>query len=287
MLKFLAVSFLLFPAAAQAADLGSLKVYDIAASRQDIPAPKASKVNGARYADGILPVNHLMALTGPKLLYTQLADTEAKFSEFKARWEPVIKKAGLKPLPAEYSPGFAALKYESADGSAIRSFLCDTAHLPLSEAAMEKTLVSALKTAGLKVIGSFGLPVDPDTFIKPTVNIYYLTAYNENPDREVRLRYLRAGDAAVRLDHAILEKAGVKIAASYNGSSAFYIGRRVGLALAVANSEQTVEKQIAYHKQMISARGEQFLGVKTDKLEQPVTSEGENYSYLTKIYYLK
>lgn len=287
MIKVLAISFLLFPDFAQAKEAEALKALDASATRQDAPAPNVAKAAGLRYEDGMLPVNHLMALTGPKLLYTQLADTEAKFLEFKAKWAPVIVKAGLKPFPAEYSPGFAALKYDSPDGSAIRSFLCDTAHLPLSEQAMEKTLVSALKAADMRVLGSYGLPVDPNTFIKPTVNIYYLTSFNENPDREIRLRYLNAGDTAVRLDNAILEKAGIKIAASYNNFSVFYIGRRVGFAMAVANSEEITAKQIAYHKKMIAARGEQFLAVKTEKLEQPVISEGEKYSYLTKIYSLK
>ncbi|MBI5743505.1 MAG: hypothetical protein HY952_03040 [Elusimicrobia bacterium] len=287
MFKHIAVALLLSPAAVFSADLGSMTASDVAATRVSIPAPGAAKAAGGRYADGVLQTNHLMALTGPKLLFTQRADTPAKFEEFKAMWLPVIKKAGLKALAPEYAPGFGALKYETTGGLAIRSFLCDTAHMPVSEAGMEKTLTDALNAEGLKVLGSFGLPVDPDTFIKPTVNIYYLTAFEEKQDRERQLRYLGVQNAAVRFDLDLLEGAGVKITAKYGGNAIFYLGPRVGVALAVSNTEEMTGKQVAYHKDLISKRGEKLIGVKTDKLAQPVTSEGNNYSYLTKIYYFK
>lgn len=287
MIKLLALFTLLIPAAASAGELDSLKAPDVAATQVAIPAPKASAAGGGRYADGSLRGLGLMALTGPKLLYTQLADTPEKFAEFKALWAPVILKAGLKPLPAEYTAGFAALKYESPDGSAIRSFLCDTAHMPLSEAAMEAVLTAALRAEGLKLLGSYGLPVDEDIFTKPTVSLYYLTAYDKNPDQEVQLRYLKSGSGAAGLDYGILEAAGIKIAARYGGNSMFYIGRRVGAALAAANSPEMAEKQTAYHKDLIAKRGEKLIGAKTEKLASPVTSEGVQYSYLTRIYYFK
>ncbi|MCM2266696.1 MAG: hypothetical protein NDI60_02855 [Elusimicrobiales bacterium] len=284
MLRLILVCCLLLPGAVSAADLGSLKVSDVAASRQDIPLPRAAKAGG-RYADGTLQGHYLLALTGPRLLYTQLASTPALFEEFKAMWQPVIKKAGLKALPPEYSPGFGALKYETTGGLAIRSFLCDTAHMPVSEAEMEKTLTGALDGEGMKVLGSFGIPVDPDTFTKPTVNIYYLTAYKEKQDQERQIRYLGLKSKAVRFDLDLLEAAGLKIVATYGANAVFYIGPRVGVALAVSNSEEMTAKQVAYHKDLIAKRGETLLGVRTEKPAEPVTSEGVKYAYLTKIYY--
>jgi len=263
MIKLLALLSLLVPAAASAGDWGSLKASDVAYTQVSIPAPKASAAGDGRYADGELRGWGLMALTGQKLLYTQMADTPEKFAEFKAVWVPVITKAGLKSLPTEYSPGFTALKYESHDGSAIRSFLCDTAHMPLSETGMEATLTAALKAEGLKLLGAYGLPVDPDIFTKPTVNLYYLTTYDKNPDLEVQLRYLKSGSGTVGLDYGMLEAAGIKIAARYGGNSMFYIGRRVGAVLAVANSPEIAEKQIAYYKNLILKRGEKLIGAKT------------------------
>lgn len=286
MIRMLLAVILLMPAALQAAELGSLNALDVAVTQVSAPAPKAARAGG-RYADGMLQGLSLMALTGPKLLYTQMANTQEKFSQFRSVWTPVIIKAGLKPLPPEYSPGFGALKYELRDGRAIRSFLCDTAHMPLTEAEMEKALTAALDSAGLKVVGAFGVPVDPDTFTKPTVNIYYLTQFNENQDRERQLRYLGVKNDAVRFDLELLERAGVRIAAKYSPRAVFYIGPRVGLSLAVSNSEETTKKQVAYHRDLIAKRGETLIGVKTDRLERPVTSEGAEYSYLTKIYYFR
>jgi len=287
MIKIFVISILLAPAAATAAELESLKASDVASAAAEGPSPVPASVEGGRYSDGMIQGYHLMALTGKKMLYTQMADTRAKFDEFRAMWEPVILKAGLKPVPSEYSPAFAALRYESSDGSAIRSFLCDTAHMPLSEADMEGKLSAALRTEGMTVVGSFGLPVDPYTFPKPTVNLYYLTAYNEDPDHEVQLRYLRLRDDSVKFDRAILERAGIKIAASYGGNSVFYIGRRFGVITSMADSDETAGKQAEYYKKMIQARGEELIAVKTDKLSGPPTGDGAPYSYLTKVYYFR
>lgn len=285
-MKFLLVSLFLVPQAAFAAELGSLSASDVAASRAQAPLPKAAKAAG-KYADGMLQIGHLLALTGPKLLYTQMADTPAEFDEFRAMWQPVIKKAGLKALPPEYSAGFGALKYETTGGQAIRSFLCDTAHMPVSEKEMESFLTGVLNAEGMKVVGSYGIPADPNIFPKPTVNIYYLTSFKENQDRERQLRYLGVKNKAVKFDLDILEKADIKIAALYGKNSIFYIGPRLGVVLVVSNSEERTSRQVAYHKDLIAKRGEKLIEVKTDKLEMPVTSEGKEYSYLTKIYYFK
>jgi len=286
MLRIILVSVFLIPQTLLAAELGSLTASDVAASRAEAPLPKAAKAAG-KYADGMLQINHLLALTGPKLLYTQMADSPAKFEEFKAMWQPVVKKAGLKALPPEYSAGFGALKYETTGGLAIRSFLCDTAHMPVSEKEMESFLTGVLNAEGMKVVGSYGIPADPNIFPKPTVNIYYLTSFGENQDRERQLRYLGVKNKAVKLDLDLLEKAGIKIAALYGKNSIFYVGPRVGVVMAVSNSEERTSKQVSYHKDLIAKRGEKLIGVKTDKLEKAVVSEGEEYFFLTKIYYLK
>ncbi|OGR80920.1 MAG: hypothetical protein A2X32_00695 [Elusimicrobia bacterium GWC2_64_44] len=278
----LLLALLLLPAFAGAAELESLRASDVAAS-----APQAPAAGDARYADGTLSGLRLMALTGPKLLYTQMAGTPEQFAEFTAAWTPVITKAGLKPLPPEFSPGFGALKYEPTGGLAIRSFLCDTAHMPLPPAQMEKKLSAALRAAGLRVVGSFGVPTDDNIFPKPTVNLYYLTALGENQDREKQLRYMSVRHSAVRLDFALLEGAGIKFVARYGENAAFYIGPRVGVTLAVAKDPAIIPGQEAYYRDLIKKRGETLIGVKTDRLDQPVTSGGEQYSYLTKIYYLK
>jgi hypothetical protein len=281
MVSFLGI-MLALAAPLSAVELERITASDIAAAQP--AAPRADKAG--KYADGMLDPFQLMALTGPKLLYTQVADTPAKFEQFKAVWQPIIRKAGLKALTPEYSPGFAALKYETTNGLAIRSFMCDTAHMPLPEAEMENTLNAALNGAGLNVLGSFGIPVDPDTFTKPTVNVYYATRFNENQDRERQLRYLGFRSDAVKLDMDLLSKAGIKVAAKY-GPSIFYIGPRVGVTLAVANDEGTVAKQKAYYTDLVRKRGETLLGIKTDQLPSPVSSEGTDYTYLTKVYYLR
>lgn len=250
-------------------------------------APLAPAAGAASYADGTLSGLRLMALTGPRLLYTQMADTPEKFAEFTSAWMPVITRAGLKPLPPEYSPGFGALKYEATGGLAIRSFLCDTAHMPLPPAQMEKKLTAALKAAGLRVVGSFGVPTDENIFPKPTVNLYYLTELDENQDREKQLRYMAVRNSAVRFDFALLESAGIKFVARFSENAAFYIGPRAGITLVVAKDPAIIPEQEAYYRDLIRKRGETLIGVKTDRLEQPVTSGGEEYSYLTKIYYLK
>lgn len=286
MLRLLLVSAFLIPQTLLAAELGSLTVSDVAASRAEAPLPKATKAGG-KYADGMLQINHLLALTGPKLLYTQMADTPAKFEEFKAMWQPVIKKAGLKALPPEYSAGFGALKYETTGGLAIRNFLCDTAHMPVSEKEMEGFLTGVLNAEGMKVVGSYGIPADPNIFPKPTVNIYYLTSFVENQDRERQLRYLGVKNKAVKFDLDLLEKSGIKIAALYGKNSIFYVGPRFGVFIVGSNTEEMTSKQVDYHKGLIARRGETLMGVKTEKLDKPVTSDGTAYSYLTKIYYFK
>ncbi len=274
MIKLFAI-LALAAAPAEAFELDSLTALEIASVEVQAPAPAAVKAAAA------LPVGHLFARTGPKLLYTQMADTPAKFEEFKALWQPVIAKAGLKALPPEYSAGFGMLKYETTGGLAIRSFLCDTAHMPAEPAGIEKTLVSALGGAGLRVLGAFDVPVYPDIFPKPTVNVYYLTAFEENQDRERQLRYLGARNEAVRLDQDVLRSAGASVVAAYGGNKVFYIGPRIGAALAATKDPAMVEKQAAYHKDLIGKRGQKLLSVRTDRLE---TNEGT--AYLTKVYYL-
>ena len=275
MIKLLAI-LILAATQASAFELGSLTALDIASVEVQAPAPVAVK------AEGALPVGHLFARIGPKLLYTQMADTPAKFEEFKALWQPVIKKAGLKALPPEHSVGFGMLKYETTGGLAIRSFLCDTAHMPVEKAEMEKVLVSALGGAGLRVLGVFDVPVYPGIFPKPTVNVYYLTAFNENQDRETQVRYLGARNEAVKLDLDVFRAAGANVVAAYGPNKVFYIGPGIGAALAVTKDPSMVEKQVAYHKELIGLRGEKLLAVRTDRLE---TNEGA--AYLTKVYYLK
>jgi len=274
MIKILAILTL---AATQAAafELGSLTALEIASVEVQAPAPAAVK------AQAELPVGHLFARTGPKLLYTQMADTPAKFEEFKALWQPVIKKAGLKALPPEYSAGFGMLGYETTGGLAIRSFLCDTAHMPVGKVEMEKTLASALGGAGLRVLGVFDVPVYPGIFPEPTVNVYYLTSFDENQDRETQVRYLGARNEAVKFDLDVLRAAGANVVAAYGGNKVFYIGPRMGAALAVTKDPAMVEKQAAYHKNLIGLRGQKLLAVRTGRLE---TNEGT--AYLTKVYYL-
>ncbi len=276
MIKLLAILTLTLAATqASALELGSLTALDMGSVEMQAPAPSAVKAAAA------LPVGHLFARTGPKVLYTQMADTPAKFEEFKALWQPVIAKAGLKALPPEYSAGLGMLKYETTGGLAIRSFLCDTAHMPIETAEIEKTLVAALDGAGLRVLGAFDVPVYPDIFPKPTVNVYYLTGFDENQDREKQLRYLGSRNEAVRLDLDVLRAAGAGVVAAYGGNKVFYIGPRIGAALAVTKDPAMVEKQVAYHKALIAKRGEKLLAVRTDRLE---TNEGT--AYLTKVYYL-
>lgn len=265
-----------------AVDLSALTASDAAITQAAVPLPKAEKVTEWRYADGMPAGLRLMALTGPKVLYTQMADTPAKFEEFKALWQPVIAKAGLKALPPESSAGFGVLKYETTGGLAIRSFLCDTAHMPVERAEMEKTLVSALGGAGLRMLGAFDLPVYPGIFPKPTVNVYYLTAFNENQDREKQLRYLGVRSDAVRLDLDVFRAAGAGVVAVYGGNKVFYIGPHIGVALAAARDQAMVKKQVAYYKGLIDKRGEKLLAVRTDRLEMT-----DGAAYLTKVYYLK
>lgn len=275
MIKLLAI-LTLAAAPAAAFELDSLNSREIASTDISVPAPAAVK------ADAALPVGHLFALTGPKALYTMMADTPAKFEEFKALWQPVIKKAGLKALPPEYSAVFGALKYETTGGLAIRNFLCDTAHMPVEKAEIERTLVSALGDAGLRVLGTFDVPVSPDIFPRPTVNVFYLTAFDANQDREKQLRYLGVRSEAVRLDLDVLRAAGAGVVAAYGGNKVFYIGPRIGVALAAAKDLAMAEKQAAYHKDLIAKRGEKLLAVRTDRLELT-----DGAAYLTKVYYLK
>lgn len=275
MVRLLAI-LALAAAPAAAFELNSLNSQEISSIDISVPAPAVVK------ADASLPVGHLFALTGPKALYTMMADTPAKFEEFKSLWQPVIKKAGLKALPPEYSPGFGALKYETTNGLAIRSFLCDTAHMPVEKAEIEKILVSALGDAGLRVLGTFDVPVSPDIFPKPTVNVFYLTAFDAEQDREKQVRYLGVRSDAVKLDLDVFRAAGAAVAAAYGGNKVFYVGPKIGVALAAAKDTAMVEKQVAYHKDLINKRGEKLLDIRTDRLELT-----DGAAYLTKIYYLK
>jgi len=232
-----------------------------------------------------VPSTALLAQAGASMLYS-VPGSEAAFARFKEFWLPMMRDAGLKNITAEYASGLGMLKYDRQNGQVVRMFLCDTRRMPLPAPEIEKNLRAALESSGKKVIGVFQVPQDPDVFPDPTVAVYYMTGYDENPDHETRLRYLSSFEPAIKLDVSLMEGAGARVAAVYDGNSAFYVGKRLGFFGSGAADREQASVQVEYYTKMVAKAGATLVGTKVETADYSDQITGDRYSYISKVYFI-
>ena len=250
-----------------------------------IPAPAAEAASNLKcgHVSGEITKLNLLAQTSKSMLFTY-ADTEPLFKEFVDMWTPILEKFNLKPAGIEYKNDLGTLKYESANGMAVRDFMADKLHYNALDAAdmgkLQHELLEPLEKAGMTPVASFNIKND---IFRPTFNIYYLTKANENPDHEIRLRQLMNGDD---IDFDIVAGA-VQIVKKDASFSLVYIGKQLGFKTKWSATEEGVKTKLEEYKKFLKENNKEFIGSKIVKLDQPWTAGDLVINYVVNMYFFQ
>jgi len=226
---------------------------------------------------------HLLARTDQSRLFTRVK-TEAEFEEFSAIWEGTLAATGIKVVEKTYQNGLGQIKYATADGRVIRSFLAERVNYnALDTAGMEKLceeLIGSLKSSGLTPLVSFNIDNEA---LRPTFVIYYLTEPKENSAREMQLRQLTNADG---IDFELLDNAVTTV--KRDGPYSFlYIGKLVGLKSKICADEAAVAAKVSAYREFLNAENKEYIGHKAYKLEVPPVVEGARFDWSVDIYFFQ
>ena len=221
-----------------------------------------------------------MAEAEQQMIFARVG-SEDLYGEFKSLLLPMLKRAGRVNIRPGYLAGLASIKYDSPDNLDVRSFTFDEDVLPGDHVENVKRLCSALEESGVRVAGGFAVAaggyVTPEG---PAGAIFYLTARDDMPDHEIRLRYFKFPDPEVRIGRSLLEKAGVRVAIRRGAGAVFYIGKRLGIYVFKSHSARKAAEQAADYKDIIKNGKETLIGIETDNLNET----GTGPKYITKIF---
>lgn len=270
---------------ANAAELKDLSLSEIKASKIELPAPSITAPVSAKcgHVSGEITKLNLLAQAAKSQLFTY-AKTEAEFKEFTDMWTPILNKFGIKVTGTEYKNEFGTLKYESADGRVIRTFMAEgMTYDALNVPAMEKLkheLLEPLEQAGMTPVAAFNIK---NEVFRPTFNIYYLTAPNENADHEARLRQLKNGED---IDFDLLANA-VTIVKQDASFSMVYIGKLLGFKTKVSGDEAGITLKLAEYKKFLAENKKEFIASRTGKIEPAFVVGEHTYSYYVNMYFFQ
>jgi ASC-1-like (ASCH) protein len=274
--------------AASASELKDVSVSEIKASEINlsIPAPVAQTAAAkCGHVTGEITKLNLLAQTSKNMIFTY-AENDAQFAEFKAFWQPILEKYGMKITNVDYKggEGYGFISYSSADGRVIRTFLAEKLHYdakdPAAIAKLQHELLEPLERAGMTPVASFTIKND---IFRPTFNIYYLTKPEDNQDHEVQLRQLMNGDD---IDFDLLAGAvqTVKQDASF---SLVYIGKELGFKTKVAADEASLAAKVADYKKFLADNKKEFIAARSFKLDQPIDLGDVKLNYAANIYFFQ
>jgi len=270
---------------ANAAELKNLSISEIKASSIELPIPGTPADVSAKCAhvSGEITKLNLLAQAAKSQIFTY-AKTEAEFKEFTEMWTPILNKFGIKVTGTEYKNEFGTLKYESADGRVIRTFMAEgMTYDALNVPAMEKLkheLLEPLEQAGMTPIAAFNIK---NEIFRPTFNIYYLTKPNENADHELQLRQLKNGED---IDADLLASA-VTIVKQDASFSMVYIGKLLGFKTKVSADLAGITLKLADYKKYLVENKKEFIASRTGKIEPPFTAGQTTYSYYVNMYFFQ
>ncbi len=270
---------------AHASELKNLSLSEIKASRIELPMPSMTAPVSAKcdHVSGEITKLNLLAQAAKSQLFTY-AKTEAEFKEFTDMWTPILNKFGIKVTVTEYKNEFGVLKYESADGRVVRTFMAEgMTYDALNVPAMEKLkheLLEPLEQAGMTPIAAFNIK---NEIFRPTFNIYYLTKPNENADHEAQLRQLKNGED---IDFDLLANA-VTIVRKDASFSMVYIGKLLGFKTKVSSNEAGINAKLADYKKFLTENNKEFITSRTGKIEPAFVVGEHTYSYFVNMYFFQ
>jgi hypothetical protein len=281
----LAAAALFSVSALNAAELNTVSAADVQALKIELPAAVLQQDEAGKCGQvtGDITQLHFLA-TASRSQLLSYPKTEAEFREFIAFWTPIIEKFGMRVVSTELKSGLGILKYESAAGKVIRTFLADgMSYDPLSADAMKKEqhmLFEALEKRGMTPIAGFMIK---HPAFRPTFNVYYLTDADENADHEVQLRQLKHGDD---LNFDLL-KDRVTIVEKDSSFSLVYIGKLLGYKSKIAADEPGIQVKLADYKKFLTENNKEFIGADVVKLSEPFTVGSVTYTYAVGIYFFQ
>jgi ASC-1-like (ASCH) protein len=270
---------------AHAAELKDLSISEIKASKIELPAPSVTAPVSAKcgHVSGEITKLNLLAQANKSQL-TTYAVTAGEFKEFTDMWTPILNKFGMKVTGTEYQNELGILKYESADGRVVRTFLAEGMNYDaLNVPAMEKLkheLLEPLEQAGMTPIAAFNIKND---IFRPTFNIYYLTKPVENADHESQLRQLKNGDD---IDFDLLTNA-VTLVKKDASFSMVYIGKLLGFKSKVAADEAGINLKLAEYKKFLAENKLEFIASRTDKIIPAMVVGEHTYGYFVNMYFFQ
>jgi len=265
---------------------GDLGLSRIKTTRLELPAPAAEVKARLKcgHVSGEITKLHLLAEAAKSQLFTY-AENEAEFNEFKAMWQPILEKFGMKVTGSEYEDKYGTLKYESPDGRVVRAFMAEKLHYnaldPAEVAKLQHELLEPLEKAGMTPIASFTIK---NEVFRPTFNIYYLTQPNENPDHEIRLRQFMDGGDDIDFDMVAGAVQIVKKDASF---SMAYIGKTLGFKNKWSETEEGVKVKLAEYKKFLKENNMEFIGSRIAKLDPPYVSGNIIINYIVDMYFFQ
>jgi ASC-1-like (ASCH) protein len=273
--------------AARAAELKDVSVSAIKASEINlsIPAPVAVTAAKCGHVTGEITKLNLLAQTSKNMIFTY-AENDAQFAEFKAFWQPILEKYGMKITNVDYKggEGYGFISYSSQDGRVIRTFMAEKLHYdakdPAAIARLQHELLEPLERAGMTPVASFTIKND---IFRPTFNIYYLTKPEENQDREVQLRQLMNGDD---IDFDLLANS-VKIVKQDASFSMVYIGKELGFVTKLGADEAALNAKLADYKKFLLDNQKEFIASRTFKLDQPLDAGTVTFNYAANVYFFQ
>ncbi|MBI5744060.1 MAG: hypothetical protein HY952_05890 [Elusimicrobia bacterium] len=270
--------------AVNAAEFAYVTAGEVKASRIEVATPVLG-TNAAKcgHVSGEITQLHLLAQANKSQLFTY-ADTEAQFNEFKAMWQPILEKFGMKVVSSEYKNKFGILKYESPDGRVVREFLGEKLHYnaidPADLRKVQHEMLEPLEQAGMTPIASFTIKNDA---LRPTFNVYYLTKPEADEAKEIQLRQLMNGDD---IDFDLLSGA-VSIVKKDAAFSLAYIGRELGFKTKLSVDEAGINTKVADYKKFLADNKKDFIAARVFKLDTPIEFSGGKINYAANIYFFQ
>lgn len=269
-----------------AASMNMLKVSDLSGAA--IVTPTASAPAALKGPMGEVVTQLYLMPNASKNVLTSFVKSDKEFADFTANWNQILQKNGFTIGEVSYRPDLrmAMIHYSSPRGLVLRRFLAENltydALNPTAMHNLRQELTSGLARNGLYVAASFYIKSE---LFRPTCVLYYITAANENEEREAQLRIYQpnVGD----IDYALFQANGVNIIRRDSLSKMVYIGRELGFHAELAVDEIWAASQLEQYKKQLSADKMVFIASSLRKLEKPLQSGGQTYNYALSVHYYK
>lgn len=256
-----------------------------AASKMPVPeVSPAAFVPGNAYTATLKDEDMgLMPVPAKHNLVSHAKSTE-QFNKFVEQWKPILERNGLSIENITYDEkgqmGF--IQYSSDKGMVIRDFIADKMDYDAldndSVNDVKSQVYNALKNAGLKPVAMLDLNM---SIFRPTFRYYYLTKYNENPNKEIVIRELDLGYD----DELPLVQDRLNIIRVDRGNQVFHIGPRMNYKWKIGKDEKDLAGKIAAYKEYLNENGFEFVGYKIHDLDNPANFGGEVYTLVADIYF--